>query len=401
MYYKTYLAIFTLLTTINAYPGGSTRFGEVFTEIKARQSIDGSQDSKELIGDLRPEFGGPTTVVGHNMADILTGSADPESSGLWTGGLSNPGSAKCQADTCCVWRHIALDMEKVFRGASGRCTAEARGAVRLGFHDAGGWSKYTEDFGGADGSILLSGRAGLEAEIDRAENRGLQLIAGVMNQWYDKYHPYGVGMADLIQMGATVAAVVCPLGPRIRSFVGRADSSRPALQLLPDVHADADTLISLFRNKTINTHGLVALLGAHTTSQQHFVDVSRAGDPQDSTPGIWDVKFYNETMSTAPKRVFKFSSDVVISQHPDARPEWIKFANDQEHWNQDYAREYIRLSLLGVYNINDLTECSHVLPAETTKVTISDNQAALKKWLDGVDNRTISDDVEAGRKVSG
>lgn len=68
--------------------------------------------------------------------------------------------------------------------------------------------------------------------------------------------------------------------------------------------------------------------------------------------------------------------------------------------DQDYAREYIRLSLLGVNNINNLTECSHVLPAESTKVTISDNQAALKKWLDGVDNKTISDNVEAGRKVN-
>lgn len=125
MNYKTCFAIFTLLSIVNAYPGGTTKFVEVFAEINARQSTDGSQDSKELIGDLRPQFGGPTTVVGQNIADILTGSADPESSRLWTGGLSNPGSAKCQADTCCVWRHIALDMEKVFRGASGRCTAEA------------------------------------------------------------------------------------------------------------------------------------------------------------------------------------------------------------------------------------------------------------------------------------
>lgn len=68
-------------------------------------------------------------------------------------------------------------------------------------------------------------------------------------------------------------------------------------------------------------------------------------------------------------------------------------------FDEDYAREYIRLSLLGVNNINNLTECSHVLPAETTKVSISDDATALKKWLDGVDNKTISDAVEAGKKV--
>jgi hypothetical protein len=92
--------------------------------------------------------------------------------------------------------------------------------------------------------------------------------------------------------------------------------------------------ISIFKTKIIDIHGLIALLGAHTTSQQHFVETSRAGDLQDSTSGVWDVKFYNETINTAHKRIFRFPSDVVISQHPVARPEWIKFANDQEHWHQ-------------------------------------------------------------------
>jgi hypothetical protein len=58
-------------------------------------------------------------------------------------------------------------------------------------------------------------------------------------------------------------------------------------------------------------------------------------------------------------------------------------------FDKDYAREYIHLSLLGVSDINNLTECSHVLLAETTKVTISDNAAALKKWLDGVNDKTV------------
>jgi hypothetical protein len=124
--------------------------------------------------------------------------------------VSNIDSDKCKADTYCVWRHIALEMEKIFRGASGRCTAEARAAVRLGFHDAGTWSKFTDDFGGADGSILLSGLNGGEAETSRSENNGLQHIASVTIDWWNKYKGYGVGMADLIQMSANVATVVCP-----------------------------------------------------------------------------------------------------------------------------------------------------------------------------------------------
>jgi hypothetical protein len=145
-------------------------------------------------------------------------------------------------------------------------------------------------------------------------------------------------MADLIQMGATVATVVCPLGPRIRSFVGRIDSSKPAADnLLPNVFAPAEELIELFERKTIRPHGLTALVGAHTTSQQRNVAPARALDPQDSTPGVWDVLFYPQTLNAnAPKNVFKFPSDVVLSTHPRLADEWKKFADPkdgQDHWN--------------------------------------------------------------------
>lgn len=47
---------------------------------------------------------------------------------------------------------------------------------------------------------------------------------------------------------------------------------------------------------------------------------------------------------------------------------------------QDYAQEYVRLSLLGVFNINSLTECSKVLPATTTSYTAPD-LSLLNAWL--------------------
>ncbi|KAK3045304.1 hypothetical protein LTS18_014073 [Coniosporium uncinatum] len=185
-------------------------------------------------------------------------------------------------------------------------------------------------------------------------------------------------------MGANVATVVCPLGPRVRSFVGRKDSTTPAVDgLLPDVHADADSLIQLFKDKTIHEHGLTALIGAHTTSQQLFVDPSRARDPQDSTPGVWDVLFYNQTVSdNVPQRVFKLPSDVALAAHPNIAPEWKKFITDPEDWNEDYAKEYVRLSLLGVDNINQLTECTKVLPP-AIKTFNSPDSAIIKAWLKG------------------
>jgi hypothetical protein len=139
-------------------------------------------------------------------------------------------------------------------------------------------------------------------------------------------------------MGATVATVVCPLGPRIRSFVGRKDNAQlPPDGLLPNVNASADSLLQLFEDKTIKPHGLVALVGAHTTSQQRFFEPQKAFDPQDSTPGVWDVLFYNQTLNkVTPPRVVKFPSDVKFSTHPQCADEWDAFTDPktgQQHWN--------------------------------------------------------------------
>ena len=49
---------------------------------------------------------------------------------------------------------------------------------------------------------------------------------------------------------------------------------------------------------------------------------------------------------------------------------------------QDYAKAYTRLSLLGVNNINDLKECTKVLPAERPTF-VSEDQVLLDRWLAG------------------
>lgn len=68
------------------------------------------------------------------------------------------------------------------------------------------------------------------------------------------------------------------------------------------------------------------------------MDPSRAGDPQDGSPGVWDVLFYGQTLGTAPtpKRVFKFQSDIELSKHPKTKTEWQEFAGSggQDHWNE-------------------------------------------------------------------
>ena len=179
----------------------------------------------------------------------------------------------------------------MFVDDSGQCTQPARAAVRLGFHDAAAWSS-TAGFGGADGSLLIS-----PTEINRPENAGLADIVNTGRQLLAKYAPFGVGAADLVQMMANVATVACPLGPRIFSFVGRKDSPYTPTGLLPNVSSPADELIQLFVNKTFTPGDLAALLGAHSTSNQFFVDPALAGESQDTTPGVWDILYYSQTLS--------------------------------------------------------------------------------------------------------
>jgi hypothetical protein len=85
-------------------------------------------------------------------------------------------SSECGQDPCCVWSYISKQMAQRFTGDAGRCNAFARGAIRLGFHDAASWRKDMS-FGGADGSILFND------EILRPENFGLEEILSQTREW--------------------------------------------------------------------------------------------------------------------------------------------------------------------------------------------------------------------------
>ncbi|KAF9873465.1 hypothetical protein CkaCkLH20_08924 [Colletotrichum karsti] len=313
--------------------------------------------SDEPLGDLASLGDSSLSPTGKTLKNILTTSASAISTDKYNGNVPALGSKECAADKCCVWKHVGDEMATMFRDGSG-CTPPARAAVRLGFHDASGWSKATGPLGGADGSIVLA-----PEEIKRALNDGLQDAVTQTQTWFNKYKQFGVGMADLIQFAANTGTVMCPMGPRITTLIGRKDSSKACPDgLLPDVNDPVDKLIGLFANKTISAPGLAALVGAHTASTQKTVDRARAGAPQDTTPGVWDTLFYSQTLAGAPSQVFTFNSDKVLSKDSRSGPAFQAFANNQPVWNGAFAREYLRLSLLGVDNINDLTDCTKSLP---------------------------------------
>ncbi|KAK1754261.1 putative ligninase h2 precursor protein [Echria macrotheca] len=314
-----------------------------------------------------PAYGLPGTVSEDNIIAerdagaiqaIISGAASAMADGSTYKAPGALGSDPCGKDKCCVWSYIVSDMVPAFLDGQ-RCGDLARGAVRLGFHDAAAWNASLP-YGGADGSILLTD------ELARPENKGLEAIAGQTKAWFDKYKGYGITMADLIQFGANVATVVCPGGPRIKSYVGRKDSTtQPPPGLLPSPFQTADVLLQLFGAKTISPPELIALMGAHSVSRQFNVDPRRAGAPQDSSPGSWDTTYYRETAADRPPRgVFRFPSDVSLAHDQATSGTWQSFAAQgaQPAWNVAYAQAYFKMSMFGVKNLDELTECSAVLP---------------------------------------
>lgn len=326
--------------------------------MKEMEARDGRLEvrSTELLGDL---LGGILSAVGNTIKGILTGVTSAVADGQAYKAPGALGSSQCNKDQCCVWSYVVAEMKTAFTDGNG-CSSLARGAIRQGFHDAATWDK-NQAFGGADGSLLLS-----VDELGRVENRGLEAIAAQTKGWYTKYKQYGIGMADLIQLAATTATVVCPQGPRIKSYVGRIDNSNSLPSgFLPNPFQSALSLIEMFALKTFTANDLVALVGAHSTSQQFFVDPSRAGASQDSTPGTWDTNFYGETLTNNNQsNVLVFPSDRNLATYSQTQRQWNAFigTRGQAPWSAAYAQAYFRMSLLGVKNINSLTDCTKVLP---------------------------------------
>jgi Peroxidase len=167
-------ALAGLLQSASGYPAGGWAALLRGIQQKAADPNTGPSDSSEMIGDLISP--GAITPIGKAVKDIITGNADGQSTDVNYATPGALGTPACQQDACCVWSYVTTDMVQAFKGDSGRCTALARGAVRLGFHDAGAWNK-TMNYGGADGSLILTD------EVTHEANRGLEEIVNSMRDW--------------------------------------------------------------------------------------------------------------------------------------------------------------------------------------------------------------------------
>jgi hypothetical protein len=151
-------------------------------------------------------------------------------------------------------------------------------------------------------------------------------------------------------------------------MIGRKDSSTPAPDesLLPSNASMSSTdILSLMADKGFSGPDVAALVGAHSTSRQFFADPSKAGQPQDSTPGIWDVAFYGQT-SNPPPGVFVFHSDKALSQDPASGPTFKSFIGQQA-----YVRIFYPLTVVSA-NIgtdNGIKLLQTLSPASTFSVS--------------------------------
>ncbi|KAI3397182.1 hypothetical protein diail_11156 [Diaporthe ilicicola] len=320
------LPIILTTSVVSASPYHGNR--DLFADLRNTPVL--ATRSTSLLGDLLNAASHTLSAVGAEISSILTGVLTALADGTDYTPPGPIGTPECAADTCCKWSHIVSDVRGAFEGP-GSCTALARAAIRLGFHDAAAWQS-TLTTGGADGSLVLNA-----AELARAENGGLQDIAARTQTWFDQYKQYGVTMADLIQVNAILATLSCPGGPRIKTYVGRVDNDAlPPEGLIPSPFSDAQTNIAMFEAKTFTAADLVALIGAHTVSQQHHIDPSQAGKSQDTTDGIWDNIYYSETASPiTPDEVFKFQSDISLSNNSRTSGTWQQFATDKGAWDAD------------------------------------------------------------------
>ncbi|KAE9993009.1 hypothetical protein EG327_006978 [Venturia inaequalis] len=254
-----------------------------------------------------------------------------------------------------IWTQISKQLTTMFVSADGQCNHDARTAIRAAFHDCGTWNQAQGPRGGCDGSLFLSAE-----ENARVENRGLQDIAVKLTALA---RSSGVGVADMIAFAGAHGTVSCPLGPTVKTMIGRIDSARPAPNegLLPGNSSEsADSIISLFADKGFSAPDVAALIGAHSSAQQFFVDPTRAGQAQDRTPGIWDVDYYADTVSRTPS-VFTFQSDMNIASDPRSGPTFKSFIGQQVNWNKAFADTFSRMMLLGV-QANGLVDCTSALP---------------------------------------
>jgi hypothetical protein len=172
-------------------------------------------------------------------------------------------------------------------------------------------------------------------------------------------------LSTILTYALAHAVATCPGGPTTQTFIGRTDatSAGPANQL-PNATVGGDEALSHFQAKGFSATDLAALIGAHTASKQFTTDPSEAGASQDTTPGVWDVTYYSQTISkSAP---FTFVADTNLLNQADVGPVMKQFSNNKSGWDAAFAPALAKLAMLE-NDKGSMVDCTNSLPSSSAR----------------------------------
>jgi len=243
-----------------------------------------------------------------------------------------------------VWTQISQDLTNLFL-TDAQCNNDARAAIRAVFHDC-----FPGE--GCDGSLALP------EELARTQNQPMAATVTKLKSLADQYD---VGVADMIAFAGSHAVVTCPQGPIVTTYIGREDTDVPAPDgQLPPANVTGDDALQHFSAKGFTAQDLAALIGAHTASRQFNTDPTQVGASQDTTPGIWDIVYFVQTLlKQAP---FSFQSDISLSQQESVGPWMQKFSTDKAGWDAAFSAAMTKMELLGTAGPSEMIDCTSALP---------------------------------------
>ena len=139
----------------------------------------------------------------------------------------------------------------------------------------------------------------------------------------------------------------------INTYIGRKAPKNIAPEgLLPNPNSPVRVLTDRFADMGFSIREMMALMGAHSTGKQRFVNTASANASFDATVDIWDVRFCeclricgwssptnlwrvvdSETQSSnVAHGTFKLNSDVDFSHNSSTMPDWNRFVGNQDNW---------------------------------------------------------------------
>ncbi|KAK8353849.1 hypothetical protein E1A91_A05G185100v1 [Gossypium mustelinum] len=242
--------------------------------------------------------------------------------------------------------------------------------LRLLFHDC--------QVQGCDASILLDSKpAKGNSEMASGMNLGIRRLETIhsIKEKLEAKCPGQVSCADIVALAAKVS--VAPSGgPDIQIPLGRKDSTTSSRQAadvkIPPSNVTVDTLLDIFKSKSLNLEESVAIMGAHTLGGGHCLNIvdrlfDRQPDdqinpgfgvilrllcptktpltnltvvPNDKTPLCFDNQYYRDVLLGNGL----FTIDSRISTDQRTAPIVRQFAADSRRFFRVFTSAFVKLS---------------------------------------------------------